>query len=114
MATIGNDLDQAAARAAHQAAREARAEVTKQVDQLLSDVQALLDALREVADAEVASLRTRVESAVVATKAALVTPAQNALQRADQYAHARAWQTVGVAATSGLLVGFIVGGRSRA
>jgi ElaB protein len=109
MATTANDLDRAAARAARQAAREARAEVDRQLDQLLSDVQALIDSLREVADAKVALLRARVESALAATKAALTTPALHALERSDHYVRAQPWQLVGVAATTGLLAGLFMG-----
>jgi ElaB/YqjD/DUF883 family membrane-anchored ribosome-binding protein len=50
---------------------------------------------------------------VAATKAALTTGAQHALERSDRYVHAQPWQVVGVAATSGLLVGLFMGGRSR-
>ena len=113
MATNGNDLDRAAARAAREAAREARAEVDKQVDQLLSDVQALIEALREVADAKVATLRSRVENAVAATKAALTARAKDALEQSDRHVRAQPWQLVGAAATTGVLVGLFIGGRSR-
>ena len=110
MATNGNELDRAAARAAREAAR---AEVDTQVKQLLTDVQALIDALREVADAKVGLLRSRVENAVAATKAAWNTRAQRALEQSDRYVHAQPWQLVGVAATSGLIVGLFMGARSR-
>jgi ElaB/YqjD/DUF883 family membrane-anchored ribosome-binding protein len=63
-----NELGRAAARAARHVAREARAEVNKQVNQLLTDVQALVDRLRDVADTEFALLRDRIENAVAATK----------------------------------------------
>jgi ElaB/YqjD/DUF883 family membrane-anchored ribosome-binding protein len=111
--TTGNDLDRAAARAARHVAREARAEVNKQVNQLLTDVQALVDRLRDVADAEVAFLRDRIENAVAATKAALTDRAQQALDRGDRYVHAQPWQVIGIAATTGLLVGLFMGGRLR-
>jgi hypothetical protein len=65
------------------AAREARGAVDKQIDQLLGDVQASINALREVADARVVLLRARIENAVAATKAALATQAQHALERSD-------------------------------
>jgi len=88
MATNGNELDRAAARAAREATRAARAEVDRQVKQLLTDVQALIDALREVADAKVSLLRSRVANAVAATKAAWSTRAQHALEQSDRYVHA--------------------------
>ena len=113
MATNGNELDRAAAHAAREAARAARAEVDAQVMQLLTDVQALIDALREVADAKVGLLRSRVENAVAATKAAWSTRAQYALEQSDRYVHVQPWQLVGVAATSGLIVGLLMGARSR-
>jgi hypothetical protein len=43
----------------------------------------LINALREVADARVVLLRARIENAVAATKAALATQAQHALERSD-------------------------------
>jgi ElaB/YqjD/DUF883 family membrane-anchored ribosome-binding protein len=109
----GNDLDRAAARAGRHVTREARAEVTKQVNQLLADVQALVNRLRNVADAEVAFLRDRIENAVAATKAALTDRAQQALDRGERYIHAQPWQAVGIAASTGLLIGLFVGGRWR-
>lgn len=111
MAIAANELDRAAARAARQVAREGRGEVDKQVDRLLSDVQALIEALREVADAKVASLRSRVESAMAATKAALTSPAQQGLELSDQSVHELPWRLVGGAAASGLLVGLFIGAR---
>jgi ElaB protein len=111
--TTGNDLDRAAARAARHVTREARAEVNKQVDQLLTDVLALVNRLRDVADAEVAFLRDRIENAVAAVKAALADRAQQALDRGDRYVHAQPWQVVGIAATTGMLIGLFLGRRSR-
>ena len=113
METTGNDLDRAAARAARHVTREARAEVNKQVSQLLTDVQALLDRLRNVADAEVAFLRHRIENAAAATKAALTDRAQQALDRGGRYVHAHPWLVVGIAATTGLLIGLFMSGPSR-
>ena len=113
MTTNGNELDRAAARAAREATRAARAEVDTQVEQLLTDVQALIAALREVADAKVSLLRSRVVNAVAATKAAWSTRTQHALEQSDRYVHAQPWQLVGVAAASGLIVGLFMGARSR-
>jgi ElaB/YqjD/DUF883 family membrane-anchored ribosome-binding protein len=76
-----NELGRAAAR---RVVREARAEVNRQVNQLLTDVQALVDRLRDVADTEFALLRDRIENAVAATKAALTDRAQQALDRGER------------------------------
>jgi len=113
MTTNGSELDRAAARAAREATRAARAEVDTQVEQLITDVQALIGALREVADAKVSLFRSRVVNAVAATKAALSTRARHALEQSDRYVHAQPWQLVGVAAASGLIVGLFMGARSR-
>ena len=113
METTGNDLDRAAARARRRVAREARAEANKRVNQLLTNVQALVDRLRDVADTEFALLRDRIENAVAATKAALTDRAQQALDRSERYVHAQPWQVVGIAATTGLLIGLFMGGQSR-
>jgi len=109
----GNDLDRAAARAARHVTREARAEVNEQVSRLLTDVQALVDRLRDVADTEFAFLRERIENAVAATKVALTDRAQQALDRSERYVHAQPWQVVGIAATTGLLIGLFMGGQWR-
>jgi ElaB/YqjD/DUF883 family membrane-anchored ribosome-binding protein len=111
--TTRNDLDRAAARAARHVTREARAEVNKQVDHLLTDVQALVDRLRNVTDAEVALLRDRIENAVAAIKAALTDRARQALDRGERYVRAQPWQAVGIAATTELLIGLLIGGPSR-
>lgn len=110
MAMAANELDRAAARAARQVSREGRAEVDRQLDRLLNDVQALIEALREVADAKVALLRARVESAMAATKAALTSPGQEAPELSD---HELPWRLVGGAAASGLLVGLFIGAGLR-
>ena len=62
---------------------------------------------------EVALLRDRIENAVAAIKAALTVRAQQALDRGEHYVRAQPWLVVGIAATSGLLIGLFIGGPSR-
>jgi ElaB/YqjD/DUF883 family membrane-anchored ribosome-binding protein len=108
-----NDLDRAAALAARQAAREARECLNQQIDQLISDAEALVEGLRDVADLEIGLLRSRVEETVKATRHALASRARRTLEASDRYAHTKPWRAVGVGASAGLVIGLFIGGKHR-
>jgi ElaB/YqjD/DUF883 family membrane-anchored ribosome-binding protein len=89
-----------------------------EVRTLLADVQDLVGRVAHVADPEIARLRVRIESGLATTKKALADGSEQAQQKAkaaiatsDRYVHEQPWQSVGIAAVVGLLVGFLVGRR---
>jgi len=99
------ELDRAAARAARLAAGEARAAVNRQVEQLLGDVEALVERLRDAGGSEIGLLRVRVQDAMEATK--------KAVANGDRYVRTRPWDAVALVASAGLLISVFVSGQRR-
>lgn len=90
----------------------------QEVRTLLADVQDLVGRVAHVADPEIARLRHRVEVGLAKTRKAVVDgtdqvqrQAKVAMATSDRYVHEQPWQSVGIAAVAGLLVGFLVGRR---
>jgi ElaB/YqjD/DUF883 family membrane-anchored ribosome-binding protein len=102
-----------------EASRRARAEVSHEVDRLVDEVESLMRRVGETADPEIRRLRSEVESAIADTRKALgdsagwvqrqATRAKDAFEASDRYVHEQPWQTVGIAAVTGLLIGCLVG-----
>ena len=93
-------------------------DAAQQVGTLLTDVQDLVGRVAHVADPEIARLRTRIEGGLATTRKALADgtdqvqrQAKAAIATSDHYVHEQPWQSVGIAAVAGLLVGFLVGRR---
>ena len=104
--------------AAREASRQARAAVRQEVHKLIAEVENLVRCLKDAADPEVARVRAEVESAVAATKRALAERAGQVrrqagerLEAGDRYVREQAWQAIGVAAISGLVIGLLLGRR---
>ena len=90
----------------------------REVRTLLADVQDLVGRVAHVADPEIARLRVRIESGLATTRKALADgteqvqrQAKAAVANSDRYVHEQPWQSVGIAAVVGLLVGFLVARR---
>lgn len=99
------------------------AEVTNQqlIDDfslVVSDAEALIKAtasqggealalVREKAEASLAMAKTK----LVDAKAALAAHSREAVQEADNYVHENPWQSIGMAAGVGLIIGFLMGRR---
>ena len=90
----------------------------REVNNLIADVQDLLGRVGHLADPEIASLRTRVEHGIAVTKQTLADgsarvqqSARQALSAGDGYVRDQPWQSVGIAAAAGLVVGFLVARR---
>ena len=91
---------------------------SQEVSNLIADVQDLLGRVGHLADPEIASLRTRVEQGIAATKQTLADgsarvqrTARQAISAGDGYVRDQPWQSVGIAAAAGLVVGFLVARR---
>lgn len=100
-----------------EAAREAaqRAVGHPEVQQLIADVEALIDRLGEAKDPATAHLCARVAEAVERAKravnvraATVQRQAREALEAGDTYVRAQPWESVGVAAVAGLVVGMLL------
>jgi ElaB/YqjD/DUF883 family membrane-anchored ribosome-binding protein len=102
-----------------EASRHARVEVGQEVDKLIDEVENLMRRVGDAADPEMRRLRGEVQSAIADTRKALgdrsgwarrqATRAKEAFEASDRYVHEQPWQTVGIAAVTGLLIGCLVG-----
>jgi ElaB/YqjD/DUF883 family membrane-anchored ribosome-binding protein len=89
-----------------------------QVNNFLSSVEDLTNALKDVESPEIARVRAKVKLALVAAKSAafdtasqIRTQAQQAGQRTDTFVRDNPWQVIGIAAVVGLAVGILTSRR---
>lgn len=101
--------------AAAPSSRELRGE---EFDNLMTDVQVLLDSVGHVVDPEIRRLRLKVEEAMEGAHWAPSSRiadarrrARNMLSAGDGYVRDRPWQSAGIAALAGVVVGILVGRR---
>jgi ElaB/YqjD/DUF883 family membrane-anchored ribosome-binding protein len=92
-----------------------RAAGNPEVEQLIADVQALIDRLGDPKDPATAQLCTRVAEAVARARrvvneraAQVQRQTRDALQAGDEYVRTQPWESVGVAAVAGLVVGMLL------
>jgi ElaB/YqjD/DUF883 family membrane-anchored ribosome-binding protein len=92
-----------------------RAAGNPEVEQLIADVEALIDRLGDPKDPATAQLCTRVAEAVARARLAVSERAaqvqrqtRDALQAGDAYVRTQPWESVGVAAVAGLVVGMLL------
>jgi len=85
---------------------------------VMDDIDALMMATTNKADAEVKALRERIQDRLSGAKDKLLDVQHEAVQRAkdaavatDDYVHAKPWQAIGVAAAVGLALGVLIGRR---
>ena len=90
-----------------------------QVNNFLSSVQDLTNALKDVDSPEIARVRAKVKLALVAAKSAasdtvsqVRSQAQQVGQRTDTFVRDNPWQVIGIAAVVGLAVGILASRRS--
>jgi len=103
--------------------RENISDVTKEqlmadFNLVISDAEALIKATANQGGEAVAALRTKADRSLAIAKArmadtevSLRARAKLASRATDSYVHENTWQTIGVVAGLGLLVGFIMGQR---
>jgi|SRR5690606_9425276 len=82
---------------------------------VVADAEALIKATANQGDEKLAEIRAKAEESLKAAKArmadmqkAMVFKTQEAAKATDVYVHANPWQSIGVAAGIGLVVGFLV------
>jgi ElaB/YqjD/DUF883 family membrane-anchored ribosome-binding protein len=90
-----------------------------QVNNFLSSVEDLTNALKDVDSPEIARVRAKVKLALVAARSAAAdtasqirSQAQQVGQRTDTFVRDNPWQVIGVAAVVGLAVGILTSRRS--
>jgi ElaB/YqjD/DUF883 family membrane-anchored ribosome-binding protein len=90
-----------------------------QVNNFLSSVEDLTNALKDVDSPEIARVRTKVKLALVAARSAasdtasqIRTQAQQVGERTDTFVRDNPWQVIGIAALVGLAVGVLTSRRS--
>jgi len=100
------------------AAQKVRENGGQDAPTLLADVQDLVGRVAHVADPEIARLRVRIEAGLASTRKALSDgteqvqrQAKAAMATSDRYVHEQPWQSVGIAAVAGLVVGFLIARR---
>jgi ElaB/YqjD/DUF883 family membrane-anchored ribosome-binding protein len=105
-------------RAAREAAHQAGAAASGEVQNLIADVEDLLNRVGDAADPEVRRLRSKVVAAVAATRQSIADgteqvqrQAKQALEASDRYVHNQPWEAIGIAALAGIAVGFLVSRR---
>ncbi len=92
--------------------------LTSDLKNVIQDAEELLKMAASDTGAEAVALRERVQARLVRAKdrlqdlqAAAVERAKLAGRRADEHVHEHPWQSVGIAAAIGLLVGVLIGRR---
>jgi|SRR5271165_287829 len=90
----------------------------QEVRNLTADIQDLLSRVAHVADPEIARLRARVERGLASAKQTIADGtdrvqrhAKDVVAAGDNYVREQPWQSVGIAAAAGLLIGFLVARR---
>lgn len=85
---------------------------------VVADAEALLMATASQGGEKLAAVRAKAEASLLVAKArlsqaqaAVMVKTKEAAQATDVYVHANPWQAVGVAASIGLAVGWILGRR---
>lgn len=85
---------------------------------VLADAEALLAATAGDASGSMAELRERVQATLSQARSGLIDAQEQVVERAkaaakatDDYVHDKPWQSVGMAAGVGLLVGLLIGRR---
>ena len=85
--------------------------LTQDVKVLASDLQELLKATATHGGEKVAAARARVESSLAHAKDAVAIQARHAAETTDRYVRAYPWETAGVAALAGAIIGFLIARR---
>lgn len=96
----------------------AREKLSADFRAVMSDIDALMSATTNKAEAEASALRTRISERLDHVKERAVNAQHEALERAkkaagatDAYVHTHPWQAVGAAAAIGLALGVLIGRR---
>jgi ElaB/YqjD/DUF883 family membrane-anchored ribosome-binding protein len=103
---------------AQERAREAARAGSREVRNLIADVEDLIKRVAHVDDADLARARAKLEHTLSATKASLHngtervrTSARQAADTTDQYVHSNPWSAIGIAAAAGAAIAVLLSTR---
>jgi ElaB/YqjD/DUF883 family membrane-anchored ribosome-binding protein len=103
---------------AQERAREAARAGTREVRNLIADVEDLIKRVAHVDGADLARAREKLERTLSATKASLHngtervrTSARQAADTTDQYVHSNPWSAIGIAAAAGAAIAVLLSTR---
>jgi ElaB/YqjD/DUF883 family membrane-anchored ribosome-binding protein len=85
--------------------------LTQDVKVLATDLQELLKATASQTGERIAGARARVEGSLATARDTITIQAREAAQTTDRYARQHPWETAGVAALVGAIVGFLIARR---
>lgn len=75
---------------------------------LVADVEELLKATAAQSGEKIAATRARVEAGLRHARDSVTAQARHSAQEADRYVHQHPWQSTGIAAGVGLLIGLLL------
>ena len=100
------------------AARAIGAAGEREMSNLVSDVEDLLSHVSSSIDPEIARIRSKVEETLAATRRSVAAraaqiqgQATEAVRAGDRYVHAQPWQAIGIAAATGVALGYLLARR---
>lgn len=100
-------------------AKNVQGAASSEIQNLIADVEDLMAKVANFKDADVTRVRGKVEQALSAAKRSLTQgtetirrQARETAASADDYVHSSPWQALGLAALTGVVVGFLVTRRS--
>jgi ElaB/YqjD/DUF883 family membrane-anchored ribosome-binding protein len=89
-----------------------------EVNNLVADVEDLLSHVSASIDPEIARIRSKVEETLAATRKAVSARASqlqgqavDAARAGDRYVHTQPWQAIGIAAVTGVAIGYLIARR---
>lgn len=93
-------------------------QLTTDFERVIADTEALLKATANQGGDAIAEIRSQAEASLKlvkdkmsASQAALVAKTKEACQATDAYVHENPWQSVGMGAFVGLIIGLLIGRR---
>jgi ElaB/YqjD/DUF883 family membrane-anchored ribosome-binding protein len=123
MRTTANDLGSAAHEikgAPRGASKKGSSASDTEVRNLIADVEDLVGRVSDAADPQIARLRAKIEDAVSATKKAIAhrsdtmqREAKKVFDAGDDYVRKQPWTAIGIAAFTGLAIGFWISRAAR-
>jgi ElaB/YqjD/DUF883 family membrane-anchored ribosome-binding protein len=111
----GNGTQQRFGRSAKRSAERITSRGSPDFAELIADVEELVQKVGYIADGEITQVRERVQEKITRAKASLadqririVTAARSVAGATDEYVHENPWQSTGMAALAGVVLGFLM------
>jgi ElaB/YqjD/DUF883 family membrane-anchored ribosome-binding protein len=85
--------------------------LTQDVKVLATDLQELLKATASQTGDRISAARTRVEGSLATARDTVAVQARQAAESTDRYVREYPWETAGIAAVAGVVLGFLIARR---